>query len=274
MAAQAVIQPQKRGVLISISGGIATGKTRSLSVIDTLTWESGQIFTMTEPVDKWAKRSCNDDTTLQDIYYAFNSGQKIELSASIQLKVIRSIYLRCQEVNKMLDLFPFVIVERNFLDMTSFVHTFMELNILPPRLAFQLKELIFDLSESVRAPDLVFRLTCTENCAMQRIAKRGRQGESEISVDYLKMLNNNMEKVLYPCKCIIINTTNKTQTEVAEIVLDRIKTNFPSEELNFIPDIPQQHNNNVHETVCGSIKPRNSLLTEYHNNRVEPMDVN
>lgn len=78
--------------------------------------------------------------------------------------------------------------------------------------------------------DLTVLLTCDTDTNIERINKRGRTSETLIDIDYFVKLNNMYgdEKFIealhnYSKEVIIINTTNKSETEVLNEVLEKIE---------------------------------------------------
>lgn len=87
-------------------------------------------------------------------------------------------------------------------------------------------DLYQSMCESLNPPDLLIYLTCSMSVLKQRIAKRGRKNEKEVTSAYLRKLQNNYDDWVYKvkfCPVLTINTDHIDYVSDLEHRADIIK---------------------------------------------------
>jgi deoxyadenosine kinase len=86
--------------------------------------------------------------------------------------------------------------DRSFYEDLAFARTLTELGHMTPK-QLQVYEHLFDVvTRTIQHPTCIIHLEVTPEVAFQRIQKRGRESEKGITLDYLRILNNNYADIL------------------------------------------------------------------------------
>ena len=176
------IMRSTKGIL-SIEGNIGAGKSTLLDQLKEGCVDSRQkVVFMQEPVDKWSE-ICNEsgDTILSCFYqdpgkYAF-AFQVMAFTSRL------AAFKRLVKENPDCEL---IVCERSLeADRNIFAQMMRDQGSMEP-MVYQVYEMLYETTASeFPASNIVYLDASPETC-LQRIAKRGRAGESGIGLDYLE----------------------------------------------------------------------------------------
>jgi len=189
--------------MIALEGLIASGKSTLLNKINEIGYDI-----LPEPTDEWTKNGWLDDFYESPEEYGFPFQMQVLHSHLTNKSVTSSNYFTERTAYTSHNCFGRLLYEdglisrRNFYLMNGFYESF---NQLP-------KKIIYLKTDPV---------TCLE-----RIRTRGRESESNMSIDYLNKLHTKYERYLVndapDCEIITLNG-NLTETELFEKVTELIK---------------------------------------------------
>ena len=212
---------------IAVQGGIAVGKTSFLRYVESR--QNDSILCVYEPVAKWTDLKGNN---LLKMFYQNPARYAFVLQSYIQLTMIEAhrTETRRQAVK-------FKLMERS---IHSSANVFVkqqyrngildevETSVLQEWYDFLLKE------HNDLAVDVVIYLRATPDTCLERIRKRGREGEESITLEYLQELHQLHEDWLTAPDVnsfeILIVDTDKLQTEESlereyDQIIDKILSN-------------------------------------------------
>jgi len=197
-----------------IDGPIAGGKSESLKLLEkqtlnSYTSKSIPIFTIQEPLEKW--QNCNGKNLLKDSYDSSGNFQ----AEKLQMRILSTL------LEKLLDMddfknqcknakYPSILaIERSFASAESFIKTNFELGKMDSDWAYLFTDLckILErlLHKFVISPTRICRIVLepTNDILFERIAKRSRPGEENISILYMNKLKEQREFQIGPSDFII-----------------------------------------------------------------------
>jgi deoxyadenosine/deoxycytidine kinase len=196
--------------IISIEGNIGSGKS---TLLKRITETYPDIITVQEPVDEWNEIKDANGKTILERYY---EDQKSWAFAFQMMAFIT----RVTQLKKFLNRDSIVVMERSvFTDREIFAKMLRDSGkIHVIEYAIYLKW--FDeLVGGLQIDGVVYVNTTPEVCE-QRIAKRSRKGESNISFDYLEECGRYHDEWLkdHPCKLVL----NGDVMEPSEMVTESL----------------------------------------------------
>lgn len=168
------ISPQKRPKYIAIAGNIGAGKT-------TLTTKLGKHFSWDVHYE-----STDNNPYLSDFYDDMQ-----RWSFNLQIFFLNSRY---QQILEILKGVRTVVQDRTiYEDAHIFAPNLHDMGLMASRDYYNYMDLFKTMSSQIQAPDLLIYLRASIPTLVSHIHKRGREYEGNMSLDYLKRLNDRYE---------------------------------------------------------------------------------
>lgn len=191
--------------IITIDGNIGAGKTTILNYLH----HNYNIFIDLEPVDKW--KSYLDNIYIYNKNY-FNLQLRVWLDRSW-----------IQEKNKTL-----MLMERSPFFIRNTFNTYLYNNNLISNHEYLIINELYDKTDEIWKSNFYIYLRSNPNSCLERILKRGRENETNITIDYLNDIHNLHEETYKKAldlnmNILIIDIENKTLEEISSIILKFIK---------------------------------------------------
>ncbi len=195
--------------IITIDGNIGAGKTTILNYLHT----HYNIYVDLEPIDKWKP-------FLDDIYI----NKKNYFNFQIRVWLDRSWIQEKDNTT--------IIMERSPYFIQNTFNTYMAINNLINEQENNIINELYKKSDIIwKSNYFIYIRSCPEKC-LERILKRNRDNEKEISIEYLNKIHNLHEETFLKAKSnginiIIIDIENKSLEEISlEIINYLIKNDF------------------------------------------------
>jgi len=196
--------------IITIDGNIVAGKTSILNYLHS----NYNIYVDLEPIDKWKP-------FLDNVY----NNKKNYFNFQIRVWLDRS-WIQEKDGN------PNIIMERSpFFINNTFNKYINENNLITNQEHNIITELYKKSNIIWKSNYFIYIRSCPEKC-LERILKRNRDNEKEISIEYLNKIHNLHEETFLKAKSnginiIIIDIENKSLEEISlEIINYLIKNDF------------------------------------------------
>ena len=200
--------------IISIEGNIGSGKSTLLAYLKNYFRENNKIIFLKEPVDEWSKIKDDNGTTILEKFY--NDQEKYSFSFQMMAYISRLKLLR-DTVKEINDHFNktiinetgtckyFIITERSlFTDKMVFAKMLYDSGKIET-VNYQIYLNWFNTFADEYKVDKIIYVKAKPDVCHYRIAKRHRDGEDNIPLNYLKECdtyhNNMLDKSLIDCVC-------------------------------------------------------------------------
>jgi len=200
--------------MIFVEGNIGTGKSTFLKML------SKDFKVILEPVDEWTSIRNSNGKNLLEEFYA-DPSRNAYLFQSIAFRS------RMKNIVNQVD----AIIERSiYTDRNVFAKTCLEDGYISN---IEWNDYIgwFDwLSDAFKIkPNGFIYLQCDPNISYERIKKRNRSGEGDISLDYLKKLHEKHEEwLLHSDNTLILNVDEDFEKDPKKLqeMVDKVKATF------------------------------------------------
>ena len=207
---------------IAVEGAVAVGKTTLLPKLHSfIASHNADIDLVLEPVDKWVKwEGKNENWNLLDMMYK----DPKKYAATFQMAAAISKIQSLQDATK-----PCQLVERTLLCQEK---VFIPLLIENGFLAELEQSLLAHFFTMVKnqdgvVADVIVYLRTSPEIAPTRIRKRNRQGEEDLSLEYLTKLHTYYDNWLLPINNVVVvdadNFDNVVLEDIYRQVLDILK---------------------------------------------------
>ena len=199
---------------IAILGNIGSGKTELANELSTLlSWKKAE-----EPVQQWI-----DSGFLAEYY---NDIKRYAFSFQIYAFITR---LMCYERTR---LGESCIMDSHVLTDKALMRAQVKLGLLTDKEAEWYESIYNDCMHLVRdqaKPDIIIYLQCSPQVCHQRMQERNRIEEKQISIEYLTILNNELNQLItqdlvHEYKVLTIDAT-KSKNEVLQQVQEAVEAN-------------------------------------------------
>lgn len=192
--------------IITIDGNIGAGKTTILNYIHS----NHNIYIDLEPIDKWK-------TFLNDIYI----NKKKYFNFQIRVWLDRS-FIQEKDNNSI------IIMERSPYFIRNTFNKYIAKNNLINIQENNIMEELYNKTDIIWKSNYYIYIRSNPEKCLERINKRGRENENEISLDYLNEIHLLHEETYNEAKnkgmnIIIIDIENKTLDEIANEIIKYIK---------------------------------------------------
>ena len=191
-------------IIISIEGNIGAGKTTIINEINKLTFNKSHIIIL-EQVQEWMNIKDDNDNNILELFYSDQQKYGYIFQSYV-------LFSRLQFMLKTIKDNPnsIIICERSHLtDIKVFAKALFELGKLSSiewNVYNKWHKLIQELFD-IKISGIIYN-RCSPSICLERICKRSRNGESDITLDYLNLLHNKHEdwmKDLSDIKILNIN---------------------------------------------------------------------
>jgi deoxyadenosine/deoxycytidine kinase len=194
---------------ISIEGNIGSGKSTLLANLREHYKENNSVIFLKEPVDEWAKIKDKNGTTILEKFYA--NQEKYSFSFQMmayvsRIKVLRDTLKENREKNKTQEKMHFIIItERSlYTDKMVFAKMLYDSGKIED-VNYQIYLNWFDtFSGEFPVHKVIYVKADPEKC-YERIARRSREGEENIPLEYLTSCSlyhdNMLDKSTATCVC-------------------------------------------------------------------------
>ena len=202
--------------LIFIEGGIGCGKSTLVRHMQCYCEKNNLKFlTIQEPVDVWSTIKNKDGKTMIESFYEDQTKHAFAFQMMAYISRLQRLQEACENAKGNYDL---IICERS-LDTDK--HVFCKMLYDEGKIdtyGFQIYNKWFEHFQSfAEHKKFVYLKTDYMKCA-QRVQKRQRPGESEISIDYLKMNNEYHDQWLLQQQDVIILDGNQDCTNIPNLL--------------------------------------------------------
>ena len=213
-------------IYISISGAISVGKSlifeylkqKENLIIDGRKFHKSRILFIEEPVEKFKNFS------------DFNVLEKMTgFTLASQIAINLCMYDLYSNLKGQTDKYDVIISERNLYSGLIFSHTLNELGFLT-EFEMTVLEAFHNriISELFPKPDFVLLIKADPRICAARIMNRGREGEENISIQYITKLchyydSNDLTKVYKPSKIIKMVNESNNKKEIFQSVDDALQ---------------------------------------------------
>ena len=212
-----------------LEGNIGAGKSSCLDTLKRFSQETNSDWfrVAPEPIQSFCRLDAPQDINLEEYYKSKSSVDKM----LFQIKVVRCLLERQRLMfesakNEGKDLV--YLVERGLGSSLNFVEAQEADGLLQPRHAYQLKQLISEIMATLPAPDLSIYLNIAPEIALGRVHWRGREGETHITLGYLRNLQTSLQRHLgRPLHTVNITPDLTPHHVCAKIVAAMTHTLFP-----------------------------------------------
>jgi len=192
--------------IITIDGNIGAGKTTVLTHLH----NNYNIYIDLEPVEKWK-------SYLDNIYINNKNHFNLQLRVWLDRSWI-------QEKNKSL-----MLMERSPYFIRNTFNTYMYKNNLISNQEYVIINELYDKTDEIwKSNFYIYLRSNPENC-LKRILERGRENETNISIDYLNDIHELHEETYKKAleskfNVLIIDIENKTIEEISLIIIKYLRT--------------------------------------------------
>jgi deoxyadenosine/deoxycytidine kinase len=200
-------------IIISIEGNIGSGKSTLMENLKKNKYYNKFIF-LREPVDKWENIKDKNNKSILSHFYE----DKEKYSFPFQIMAYMS-RLNMLKTALTLNKNKIIISERSLLtDKSIFAQMLYDSGFIDD-IHHQIYMDTFNVFQDINHIDKIIYMKCTPKICYERIQKRARDGESNISLEYLEKCNEYHEKMMdenYYIDQLILNGN----VELSEEVLD------------------------------------------------------
>lgn len=191
--------------IISIEGNIGSGKSTLLANLREYFKENDDIVFLKEPVDEWAKIKDNNGITILEKFYADQEKYSFPFQMMAYVSRIKELRTTIKDKFKNGSRNIIIITERSlYTDKMVFAKMLYDTGKIE-HVNYQIYLNWFDtFSDEFPVHKIIYVKACPEQCC-QRIAKRSREGEEHIPIEYLKSCSlyhdNMLDKTSDDCVC-------------------------------------------------------------------------
>jgi len=195
--------------IITIDGNIGAGKSTILNYLN----NNYNIYIDLEPLDKWK-------TFLDNIY----NNKKNYFNFQIRVWLDRS-WIQEKDLNSI------IIMERSPYFIRNTFNKYMYENNLITNQENNIINELYNKSDIIWKSNYYIYIRSDPEKCLERILKRGRDNEKEISLDYLKDIHNLHEEtykkiIENKMNIIIIDIENKSLEEIGNEIIQYLKINI------------------------------------------------
>jgi len=192
--------------IITIDGNIGAGKSTILNYLHS----NHNIYVDLEPIDKWK-------TFLDNIY----TNKKNYFNFQVRVWLDRS-WIQEKDINTN------IIMERSPFFIRNTFNKYMYDNSLITIQENNIINELYDKTDIIWKSNYFIYIRSNPESCMERILKRGRENEKEITIEYLNEIHNLHEETYEKAiennmKILCIDIENKSLEEIAEIIIKFIK---------------------------------------------------
>ena len=236
-----------RPYIIAIEGNIGAGKTTIIKAFSSKSQflnTKEEYICITEPVSRW--EMIRDTKTNENILSNFyQNPSKYSFPFQIMAFITRKQQIQ-EEINKIKEMKrahhqPTIITERSLMaDKQVFAKMLYDDNMIED-IMYQIYNLNYDDPELPLADAIIYLKATPTNC-LTRVNKRNREGETNISLEYLQKCETYYEEWLFkepkPILVLDVNTVIEKEhyTKIEEFINSLDKTRFATkEQVGFLP---------------------------------------
>jgi len=180
-------------IIISIEGNIGSGKS---SVIKELKKKYKQFYYLEEPVDSWTSVKDDNGKTILDLFYGDNTRWAYTFQNLAYIT-------RVKQILAIKDKYEYIVMERSIFTDRNVFARIMEQDGHINKIEKGLYDQWFEfLNKDVKVDGYIY-IKADPKTSLERIRKRNRQGEENITLEYLEKLHKAHNEWL-----IQENTTN------------------------------------------------------------------
>jgi deoxyguanosine kinase len=180
-------------IIISIEGNIGSGKS---SVIKELKKKYKQFYYLEEPVDSWTSVKDDNGKTILDLFYGDNTRWAYTFQNLAYIT-------RVKQILAIKDKYEYIVMERSIFTDRNVFAKIMEQDGHINKIEKGLYDQWFEfLNKDVKVDGYIY-IKADPKTSLERIRKRNRQGEENITLEYLEKLHKAHNEWL-----IQENTTN------------------------------------------------------------------
>ncbi len=180
-------------IIISIEGNIGSGKS---SVIKELKKKYKQFYYLEEPVDSWTSVKDDNGKTILDLFYGDNTRWAYTFQNLAYIT-------RVKQILAIKDKYEYIVMERSIFTDRNVFAKIMEQDGHINKIEKGLYDQWFEfLKKDVKVDGYIY-IKADPKTSLERIRKRNRQGEENITLEYLEKLHKAHNEWL-----IQENTTN------------------------------------------------------------------
>lgn len=192
--------------IITIDGNIGAGKSTILNYLHS----NHNIYIDLEPIDKWK-------SFLDNIY----TNKKNYFNFQVRVWLDRS-WIQEKDINTT------IIMERSPYFIRNTFNKYMYNNNLINTQENNIINELYDKTDIIWKSNYFIYIRSNPQKCLERILKRGRDNEKEISIDYLNDIHNLHEETYEKAienniKVLCIDIENKSLEEIAELIIKFIK---------------------------------------------------
>ena len=219
--------------LVSISGNISSGKSTLIQNIRERIVNNPNVIIVDEPVDVWENIRDSSNRTILEAFYS--DPQKLAFTFQIcalftRNESLKMIMEREKERSRQIGSTIIVIIERTILDDYNIFAKMLyndkkisEIEMKVYNMWYESFSRTFKLNASVYVES-------DPNLCLERIKQRNRNGESNISLEYLVACDNQhrdfYQNVLIDHNCLLINGNVDMQSTDYDKNLEKILSHF------------------------------------------------
>lgn len=180
-------------IIISIEGNIGSGKS---SVIRELKKKYKQFYYLEEPVDSWTNVKDDNGKTILDLFYGDNTRWAYTFQNLAYIT-------RVKQILAIKDKYEYIVMERSIFTDRNVFANILEQDGHINKIEKGLYDKWFDfLKKDVKVDGYIY-IKADPKTSLERIRKRNRSGEENITLEYLEKLHKAHNEWLYN-----ENTTN------------------------------------------------------------------
>ena len=203
-------------LIISIEGNIGAGKSTFLSTLQNKLKHRDDIYFLQEPVEEWKLITDENDMNILERFYL--DKQKYSFPFQMMAYITRLSNLKKAYENTK---YKYIFTDRSLLTdknvFTQMLYDDNQMNEIEYHIYNRWFLEFIDFSNTFH---FIYLQTSPEK-AFERVNKRSRKGETNISLDYLEKCNHYHEKWLTTLKNVTIIDANQENT--ASVVKKQIK---------------------------------------------------
>jgi deoxyadenosine/deoxycytidine kinase len=185
-------------IMISIEGNIGTGKSTLLDNLKEILDEN--IVVIKEPVDQWLKITDKNNNSILNNFY--QDPHKFSFSFQILiLKTMKDLLLKTINENPNCKL---IICERSIMSSHHIFAKMLYDDSYMNHIEYNVYKCLYDEWSHISAPDKIIYLNVNAELCFNRIEKRKRLGEKQISLEYLQKCEKYHELWFESCSIPIL----------------------------------------------------------------------
>lgn len=206
-------------MIISFSGNIASGKSTIINFLKQKFENNPNVCFIDEPLEEWLKFKCDNGKTLFANYYENQKAYAFKFQLVALLTRLNKIK-ETIDTNKNVKIF---IVERSpYDDRFIFAETLHQMGCIPNEELIILDECRKILFDSFFKIDKIFFLDVAAQKCFDRLHVRNREAESEIPLDFLKLLEQNTKKFLENREYLTVDTSKDVSSQDYQTSLEEL----------------------------------------------------